>query len=126
MYLTYSHQKEEDAEHVENGQQRHRQRGDDLAKRRHPSEKPQDAKGAEDADDACVLCRDEKGNDRHDHDKSINLAPDVSYKRPKPMSKSVDRELDSENRGEQEIQIVKEISRKGRRAVLMCEQRDIF
>ncbi len=56
--LTYSQEKKEDAEHVDNGQQRHRQRGDDLAERRHSAEEPQDTEGAEDAHDACVLVRD--------------------------------------------------------------------
>ncbi len=46
MQLTYPHKQKEDAEHVENGQQRHGQRGDDLAERRHAAEEPQDAKGA--------------------------------------------------------------------------------
>ncbi len=124
MFLTYPHEQKEDAEHVEDGQQRHCQRGDDLAKRWNAAKEPHDTEGAEDADDSSVLGWDEKGNEGHDDDKSINLAPHVGYKGPKPVGKTVDRELDGEYRGEEEVQIIEEAGDLGWRAVLVCEQRD--
>jgi hypothetical protein len=122
--LTYADEEEEDAEHVEHGQQRHRERGDDLAQRRHAAEEPQDAKGAEDADDACVLVRDEEGNDGHDDDKYVNLAPRVGKEGPEPVSEGVDRELNSKDRCKEEVQIFEEVGDSTWRSVLEYEQGD--
>ncbi len=103
LLLTYPHEEEEDTEHIENGQQRHRQRRDDLPERRYAAEEPQDAKGAENADDARVLVRDEEGKDGHGDDEGVNLTPNVSDEGSEPVREGVDRELDGEDNGEKEV-----------------------
>ena len=119
--LTYAQQKEEDAEHVDNGQQSHRQRRDDLAERRHAAEEPQDAEGAEDAHDACVLVRDEEGKDGQGDDEGVELAPHVGDERTKPVRQSIDRELDGEDHGEEKVKVIEEIGQHGGRPILVCE-----
>ncbi len=83
--LTDSHEQEQDAKHIDDGHQRHCQRRDDPAERRHAPEEAHNAEGAEDANDARVLFRDEEGQDRHGDDEGVQLAPHVCHKGPEPV-----------------------------------------
>ena len=126
MTLTHSHEQKQDAKNVDHGEQRHRQRCDDLAERRHAAEEAHDAEGAEDAHDARVLIRNEERQDGHGDDEGIQLTPHVGYEGPEPVRQSVDGKLNGEDHGEEVVQIVKEISGPGVRAVLFVEQGDEF
>ena len=101
------------ARHAQHGAiSRHRQRGDDLAERRHAAEEPQDAEGAENADDARVLLRDEEGEDGHYDDEGVYLTPHVRDEGPKPVSQRVDGELDGKDDGEYTIVLLGKYEKK--------------
>ncbi len=122
--LTDAHEEEEDEEHVEHGEDRHREGRDDLPERFHAAEEADDAEGAEDADDARGLVGDDEGHDRHGHDEGVENVPRVLDEGAEPVGEGVDNELCREEEREEEVELVEDLCEAGRRAVLVMEVLD--
>jgi hypothetical protein len=114
---TYAHQQEKDAEDVDDGEQGEGERGDDLAEGGDAAEEADDAEGAEDADDAGVEVLEKEGDYGHGDDEGVHLAPHVGKEGLEPVGEDIDPQLDGEDDGEDEVQLVHEFGQLAGRPV---------
>jgi hypothetical protein len=109
---------EHDEEGVAHGNERHGEGGEDLLAGLEAAEEADDANGAEDADGEVEGAECDEG---HEDDERVEYRPAVGEKVPAPVGEHVDEQLDGEDSGKGDVEVVKGVFEGSGGAVLREE-----